>query len=83
MYIEFSFCIEMYWFAVTGASQKINTGKLPVLFKTLKKSMVTMGLALILYQDAKQFTNLKHYDRCSKEKVQSWAKHIETFQVLA
>ena len=54
-----------------------------------------MGLALILYHNIKQFTNLWHlwesiYDcpesvvrKCSKEKVQSWAKHIETFQVLA
>ena len=35
----------MYWFAGTGAVQKLRTGKLPVLSKTLKKSMVTMGLA--------------------------------------
>ena len=45
--------------------------------------MVTMGLALILYQNIKQFTNLQHYDRCSKEIVQSWVKHREIFQVLA
>ena len=48
----------MYWFAVTGASQKICTEKLPVLSKTLKKSMVIMGLAFILYHNIKQFTNL-------------------------
>ena len=41
----------MYWFAVTGASQKISTEKLPVLSKTLKKSMTDMGLALILYHN--------------------------------
>ena len=51
----------MYWFAVTGASQKICTEKLPVLSKTLKKSMVTMGLALILYHNIKLFTNLWHF----------------------
>ena len=50
----------MHWFAVTGASQKISTKKLPVLSKTLKKSMVTMGLALILYYNIEQFTNLGH-----------------------
>ena len=49
----------MYWFAVTGASQKISMEKLLVLSKTLKKSMVTMGLALILYHSIKQFANLK------------------------
>ena len=48
----------MYWFVVTGASQKISTEKLPVLSKTLKKSMVTVSLALILYHNIKQFTNL-------------------------
>ena len=37
----------MYWFTATGALQKISTEKLPVLSKTLNKSMVTMGLALI------------------------------------
>ena len=58
----------MYWFAVTGASQKIGMKKLPVLSKILKKSMVIMGLALILYHNIKQF---KNHDRCSKEKVQS------------
>ena len=84
----------MYWFAGTGAVQKLRTGKLPVLSKTLKKSMVTMGLALILYLNIKQFTNLWHFwksiyecaesviQRCSREKVQSWTKHIETFQNL-
>ena len=49
----------MYWFAVTGASQKISMEKLPVLSKTLKKSKVTMCLALILVRNIKQFTNLK------------------------
>ena len=73
----------MYWFTVTGASQKISTEKISVLSKTLKKNMVTMGLALIIYHSIKQFTNLQHYGRCSKEKVQSWAKHIEIFQILA
>ena len=48
----------MYWFAVTGASQKISKEKLPVLSKTLKKSMTTMGLALTLYHNIEQFTNL-------------------------
>ena len=49
----------MYWFAVTGASQEITMEKLPVLSKALKKIMVTIGLALILYYNIKQFTNLK------------------------
>ena len=49
----------MYWFAVTGASQKISMEKLPVLSKTLKKSKVPMRLALILARNIKQFTNLK------------------------
>ena len=85
----------MYWFVGIGAALKISREKLPVLSKTLKKSMVTMGLALILYHSIKQFTNLWHFRepiyecaesivwRCSKEKVQSWTKHIQTFQVLA
>ena len=54
-----------------------------------------MGLALILYHNNEQFPNLWHFweliykcaesfvRRYSREKVQSWAKHIETFQVLA
>ena len=37
----------MYWFPVTGASQKIGAEKSPVLSKTVKKSMVTMDLVLI------------------------------------
>ena len=41
----------MYWLAVTGAPQKISGEKLPVLPKTLKKSMITTGLALILYHN--------------------------------
>ena len=85
----------MYWFAGTGAAQKISTAILPDLSKTLKKSVVTVGLALILYHNIKQFSNLSHFwdsifecaesvvRMCSREKVQSWAKHIETFQVLA
>ena len=84
----------MYWFAGTGPAQKISTTKLPVLSKTLKKCMVTMGLALILYHSIKKFTNLLHFwesiyecaelvvRKYSKEKVQSWEKHIENFQVL-
>ena len=48
----------MYWFSVTGASQKIIMEKLSVLSKTLKKSMVTMALVLILYHNMKHFTNL-------------------------
>ena len=48
----------MYWFSVTGASQKISTEKLLVLSKTLKNGMITMGLALILYHSMKHFTNL-------------------------
>ena len=54
-----------------------------------------MDLALILYHKIKQFTNLWHFresifecaesvvQRCSEENLQSEAKHIETFQVLA
>ena len=38
----------MYWFAGTGTAQQMSTAKLPVLSKSLKKSMVTKGLALIL-----------------------------------
>ena len=49
----------MYWFAVTDASQKITIEKLPVLSKTLKRIMVTMGLALILYHNIKHFTKIK------------------------
>ena len=48
----------MYWFAGAGAVQKVSTAKLTDLSKTLKKSMVTTGLALILYHNMKQFTNL-------------------------
>ena len=85
----------MYWFAGTDTAQKISTIKLPVLSKALKKRMVTMGLALILYHKIKQFTNVWHFresifecaesvfQRCSEENLQSEAKHIETFQALA
>ena len=49
----------MYWFAGTGIAQQIiSTAKLPILSKILKKSMVTKGLALLLFHDIKQFTNL-------------------------
>ena len=56
--------------------------------------MVAMGLALIFYHNIEQFTNLWHFwepiyecaesfdRRYSKEKVQSLAKHMETFEVL-
>ena len=48
----------MYWFAGTGIAQQIfNTAKLPVLSKTLKKSMVAKGLALVLYHNIKPLTN--------------------------
>ena len=85
----------MHLFVVTGASQKISTEKLSVLPKTLKKSMVAMGITLILYHMTEQFTNLWHFReqiyeyaesfvrKCSREKVQSWAKRIEIFQLLA
>ena len=42
-----------------GSGQKISTAKLPVLSKTLKKSKVTMGLALVRSHNIKQFTNLR------------------------
>ena len=48
----------MYLFADTGVSLKISTEKLPVLPKTLKKSMVAMGITSILYHKIEQFTNL-------------------------
>ena len=82
----------MYWFWGIAAAPKISTAKLPVLSETLKKSMVTMGFALILYRNINQFTNLWHFwesiyecaesfvQRCSKEKVQSCTKHIEIFR---
>ena len=48
----------MYWFAGTGtAEQIINTAKLPVLSKILKKSMVTKVLAWLLSHNIKPFTN--------------------------
>ena len=51
----------MYWFAGAGTAQYIiNTTKLPVLSKILKKSMVTKGLVLglaIFYHNIKPFTN--------------------------
>ena len=81
----------MYWFAGTSAAQQMNTAKLQVLSKGLKRSMVTKGLALILSHNIKQFTNFWHFWeslyecwesvvwRCSKEKLQSRTKNIETF----
>ena len=48
----------MYWFAGNGTAQQIiNSAKLSVLSKILKKSMVTKGLALILSHNIKPFTN--------------------------
>ena len=48
----------MNWFAGTGTAQQIiNTTKLTVLSKILKKSMLTKGLALILPHNIKPFTN--------------------------
>ena len=48
----------MYWFAGTGIAQQIfNTAKLPALSKTLKKSIVAKGLALVLYHNIKPLTN--------------------------
>ena len=38
----------MYWFAGTGTTLQMSTAKLPVLSKSLKRSMVIKGLALIL-----------------------------------
>ena len=48
----------MYWFAGTGTAQQMSLTKLQVLPKSLKRSMVTKGLALILSHNIKQFTNL-------------------------
>ena len=48
----------MYWFARTGTAQQISTAKLQVLSKSLKTSIVTKGLALILSRNIKEFTNL-------------------------
>ena len=57
--------------------------------------MLTTGLALIIYHNIKQFTNLRYFwesiyecaeslvRRCSKQKVQSLKKHIENFQFLS
>ena len=46
----------MYWFASSG-TENLNTGKLPVLSKLLKKNMVTKGLVLILSHNIEPFTN--------------------------
>ena len=48
----------MYWFAGNSTAQQMSTEKLQVWSKRLKMSMVTKGLALILSQNIKQFTNL-------------------------
>ena len=48
----------MCWFAATGTAQQMSTAKLPVLSKSLKRSMVTKGLALILSRNIKLFTSL-------------------------
>ena len=81
----------MYWFAGNSTAQQMSTAKLQVLSKSLKKSMVTKGLELILSHNIEQFTNLLHFResiyecwesvvrRCSKEKLQSRTKNIETF----
>ena len=42
----FKFCVEMYWFLGTGTAQQMSTAKLPVLSKSLKRSMVSMGLGI-------------------------------------
>ena len=72
-----------------------STEKLTVLSRTLKRSMVNIGLAFILYHNINQFANLRHFWepisecpesfvwKCFKEKVQYGTKRIETFQVLA
>ena len=53
--------------------------------------MAIKGLELILFRSIKEFTNLRHFQeliyecselnvrRFSKEKVQSWTKHVDTF----
>ena len=50
----------MYWFAGTGTNQQTSTVKLEVLWNSLKRSMVTKGLALNLSHNSKQFINLWH-----------------------
>ena len=48
----------MCWLVGTGnAQQTINTAKLPVLSKVLKKSIVTKGLVLILCHTIEPFTS--------------------------
>ena len=59
----------MYWFAGTGTAQQMSTAKLQVLSKSLKRGMVTKGLALIFSHNIKQFTNLMTLRKCSKEKL--------------
>ena len=70
----------MYWFAGTCTLQHIiNTAKLPVLSRILKKSVVTKGL--ILSRNIKPFSNL-YYD-CAESVVQRFSKTSGFFQVLA
>ena len=57
----FCFCVEMNWFAGNSAAKKMSTAKLQVLSNSLKRSMVTKGLALIISHNIKQFTNLWHF----------------------
>ena len=81
----------MYWFPGNSNAQQMSTAKLQVSSKSLKRSIVTKGLALILSHNIKQFTNLWYFwksicecwesvvRRCSKEKLKSRAKYIQTF----
>ena len=48
----------MYWFTGTSTAEQMGAAKLQVLPKSLKRSMVTMGLTLFLSHKIKQFTNL-------------------------
>ena len=74
----------MYWFWGNSTAQQMSTA-------SLKRSMVTKGLALTPFHNIKQLTNLWHFwesiykcwesvvRRCSKEKLQSPTINIETF----
>ena len=68
MWLYFSF--RMFKFVGTGTAQHISIAKLLVSSKCLKKCMVIKGLKLILSQNIKQFTNLRHFQKsiyeCSK-----------------
>ena len=48
----------MYWFANTGTAQQINTARLQVSSKSLRRSLVTKSLELVLSHNIKQFTDL-------------------------